>query len=35
MSSEEEEQGQMKSADSASAKSEDFKSEVSGPILSL
>ncbi|XP_075879665.1 liprin-beta-2 isoform X5 [Nelusetta ayraudi] len=29
MSSEEEEQGQMKNADSASAKSEDFKSEVS------
>lgn len=34
MSSEEEEQGQMKSTDTASTKSEDFKSEVSGLIWS-
>lgn len=35
MSSEEEEQGQMKSADSASAKSDDLKSEVSDPNFVL
>lgn len=35
MSSEEEEQGQMKSADSASAKSDDLKSEVSDPNVAL
>lgn len=35
MSSEEEEQGQTKSADSASAKSDDLKSEVSDPNFAL
>lgn len=35
MSSEEEEQGQMKSADSASAKSDDLKSEVSDTNFAL
>lgn len=35
MSSEEEEQGQMKSTDSASAKSDDLKSEVSDPNFAL